>query len=283
MAYRLLGSAEDAEEVVQEAQLRRHAAGSTVTNESAWLMRTVTNLAIDRLRRRRTERDAYPGPWLPEPPDPDWLGPESTAQLAEELSLGFMLLLERLSAEERAVFVLRQGFDLAHSDIAGLLEISEASSRQRLRRARARLEDADPSAPGGDADAEQQRLIEAMMLAIAADDVSALTRLFRDDAAVISDGGGVVSAARIPIESPPRIAQVMLHLARKELTGSDMQVAMLRIAGTRSVLLHTAAELHSLMQLEVREGKVWRLYILRNPAKLTRVSRWLDAADGQRL
>ena len=193
IAYRMLGSSADAEDIVQEALLRLHGKQqeqADVRSEEAFLVRTVSNLCIDRLRKLKTEREAYTGPWLPEPPPPDWHDdPERSAELADELSLGFMLLLEKLAPAERAVFVLRQAYELSHAEIAELLGLSEANARQRFRRARAAL------AADGPVDAEARRtehraLLEQLMFAVATNDVAALARLFSEDAVARTDGGG---------------------------------------------------------------------------------------------
>ena len=152
LAYRMLGSVADAEDVVQEAQLRLLRQEEKPENEDAWLFRVVSNLSLDRLREQKRRREDYPGPWLPEPlPTGD---PDNVAELAEDLSMGFVLMLERLSPAERAVFVLREGFDLSFADIGAALDASAASCRQRYKRAKDHLQSPKPRARN-DAAAQQ--------------------------------------------------------------------------------------------------------------------------------
>ena len=133
LAYRMLGSVADAEDAVQEARLRLLKQDPAPQNEEAWLFRVVTNISLDKLRALKRQREGYPGPWVPEPLPTD--EPEGMAELAENLSLGLVMMLERLSPTERVVFVLREGFDLAFDDIGGIVDASPASCRQRFRRA----------------------------------------------------------------------------------------------------------------------------------------------------
>ena len=188
--------------------------GSSVTaaevrDPQRFLMRVVTNLAIDRLRADKVRRRDYVGPWLPEPVAEDE-APLDLVELGEELSLGFMLLLDALSPAERVVFVLREGFDFSFDDIASILDLSPAACRQRHSRARRHLQ----GTPAVTQPVQEKRLLERLVEAVSAQRVEAVVELLSEDAEVLADGGGVVSAAIRPVTGVQRIAQVMLHIRR---------------------------------------------------------------------
>jgi len=268
LAYRLLGSAADAEDVVQEARLRLLVLDDAdkPDNEEAWLYRVVTNLALDRLRARK--RQEYLGPWVPEPVTTDE-APDAVSELAEDLSVGFMMMLERLSPPERAVFVLREGFDLSFAEIGGVLDASEAACRQRFRRARAALAGEKRHATPA---AEQAQLLEALLGAIAARDHGAVVKLLADDAVVYADGGGVVSAAIQPVTGVERIAQVALHLAARAEAEAPLEIRYVALNQGVGALVIQGGRLHSCMQVEGSTGRIERLYVVRNPAKLARLA-----------
>lgn len=279
VAYRLLGSVSDAEDVVAEARYRLLKRDQAPENESAFLTRVVTNLALDRLRARKREREAYVGPWLPEAwpaesADSEAEG-EALAALAEQLGIGFMLLLERLSPGERAVFVLREGFDYSYDEIAGLVGASAAACRQRHRRAKARLAgEAGHQTPL----AEQRVLLDRLLLAVAARDTDALVSMFSEESVMLSDGGGVVSAAIRPITGRERIAQVIMHLTGKP-DAEALQMRHIRANGGMALLLHDAGEVHSCIQVEGSAGVVQRLYVMRNPEKMRHLAPLVAASN----
>ncbi len=225
LAYRMLGSRGDAEDVVQEAWLRWSRAGS-VDNPAAWLRTVVTRLCLDELRSARVRREAYVGPWLPEPVHTadGSLGPLDTAELRDSLSLGFLLLLERLSPAERAVFVLREAFALPYDEIASCVDRSPAACRQLHVRARGRLAD-DLPAPQRTG---RRELLERLLTAVATADVRGPTALLTDDAALVSDGGGVVSAARrTPLEVTDQlVAALVAALGEPAVVELAMMVAV---------------------------------------------------------
>lgn len=254
----------DAEDVVQEAQLRLHTQTPQPDNADAWLFRTVTHLALDRLRHEKVKRKHYVGPWLPEPivdPEPDGA---AVVEMAEELSLGFLFMLERLSPAERVVFVLREGFDLDFDEIGDLLDVTPSACRQRLRRARANLaREPFDVAPAS----EQRRLLAAMVSAVQARDLDRLVNLFSDDAVVYTDGGGVVSAAIVPITEPQRIAQVTLHLTQRLETDVHSFESVL-VNGAPGLAIFNAGELETVVCVDVADGQITRVYAMRNPNKL---------------
>lgn len=268
LAYRMLGSVADAEDVVQEARLRLLKQAEMPDNEEAWLFRVVTNLSLDRLREQKRRREDYPGPWLPEPlPTGE---PDHIAELAEDLSMGLVLMLERLSPVERAVFVLREGFELSFADIGAALDASAASCRQRYRRAKDHLNAPVPSAPE-DVDA-QQDMLERLLAAVAERDLDGLVSLFSEDCVAYADGGGVVSAAIVPITDPQRIAQVTMHIARKLMGEGAVEFNWQALNGGRGLLVTLDGALVSTVQLEVIDRRIARLYIVRNPEKLAHLS-----------
>jgi RNA polymerase sigma-70 factor (ECF subfamily) len=264
-AYRLLGSVADAEDVVQEARLKLLKQESPPDNEEAFLFRVVTNLALDRLRLQQRQRRLYPGPWLPEPLPTESIGAEDLAELADDLSLGFLMMLERLSPAERVVFVLREGFDYSFDEIGKLIGANAAACRQRYRRARSKLRDEKRVAtPAG----EQRELLDKLLLAVAEEDLGGLVQMFSEDTVVFADGGGVVSAAIRPVTGRERIAQVIVHLTRKAGDEGEMTHEYIELNGGVGLLMRQDGELHSCVQLEGSDGVVTRLYVSRNPAKL---------------
>lgn len=268
LAYRMLGSVADAEDVVQEARLRLLKQAEMPDNEEAWLFRVVTNLSLDRLREQKRRREDYPGPWLPEPlPTGE---PDHIAELAEDLSMGLVLMLERLSPVERAVFVLREGFELSFADIGAALDASAASCRQRYRRAKDHLNALVPRTPE-DVDA-QQDMLERLLAAVAERDLDGLVSLFSEDCVAYADGGGVVSAAIVPITDPQRIAQVTMHIARKLMGEGAVELNWQALNGGRGLLVTLDGALVSTVQLEVINRRIARLYIVRNPEKLAHLS-----------
>ena len=274
LAYRMLGSVADAEDVVQEARLRLLKQATQPENEEAWLFRVVTNIAVDKLREQQRHRAAYSGPWLPEPLLTD--DPGDIAELAETLSLGLVLMLERLNPTERAVFVLREGFDLGFEDIGRLLDASSSSCRQRFRRARLRLSDGERSraqrnrGQAADDPVAQKRLLDRLLAAVAEQDAQSLIELCSDDCVALTDGGGVVSAAIRPIADPTRIAQVFLHLAGKLSEQAEIDFRWLALNGGTGLLIVQDGELVASVQIELSDGNehIQRFYIMRNPEKL---------------
>lgn len=213
LAYRMLGTPADAEDVLHEAWLRWHAQDVAVLDDAgAWLVTVTTRLALDRLRRARTERERYVGPWLPEPVPIDAHAPEDTIEREETLTLSFLLLLERLGPEERAAFLLHEVFDYSHAETAAMLDIGEAACRQRVHRARTRLREGRPRY-NVDARA-QQRLLQRFIAALEQPDLEMLRALFAEDAVHIADGGGRVGATRRPLHGAERLARLYLQIAR---------------------------------------------------------------------
>jgi len=268
LAYRLLGSVEDAEDVVQDAHVKLLAADQPPHHAGAWLFRAVTNLAIDRLRHRKVQRRAYPGPWLPEPLATDGADVEGAAVRADDLSVGLLLLLERLSAGERVAFVLRESFDLDFAAMGRLLGVRTDACRQRYHRARRKLE-GDRPAPVPSA--TQKRLLERLRDAVLAGDRGGVVKLLSDDALLLTDGGGKVSAAVRPVADPARIAQVLLHLAAQQRL-DEISFEWRPLNDGVGLLIRQGGVPYSVVQAGVGgDGRLERLYVVRNPDKLARL------------
>lgn len=212
LAYRMLGTVADAEDVVQDAWLRWHAADhSVIERPAAWLTRVVTRLCLDRLRSARHQRESYIGPWLAEPIAVDRT-PEEHTELAESLTLGFLALADGLRPVERAVFLLADVFKVPYADIAEMIGRSEAACRQVASRARRRLSEAAPPArrrPGARA------VIDGFLEALIAGDVEGVVRRVAPSVRLVTDGGAHQRAARRPITGAPRVTRLLVNVARK--------------------------------------------------------------------
>lgn len=261
LAYRMLGSLSDADDVVQDAWLRWAAADTdTVDSPRGFLTTLTARLALDRLRAVRASRESYVGQWLPEPAvaaedDPE--GPEGSVPMA------LLLLLERLGPEQRAVYVLREAMDLDYAEIAAILGRSAEGCRQIMRRARAALDGPPRFAADGTA---TRALADAFAQACAALDYGRIAALFSQDAVLLSDGGGIARSALNPIYGPSRIARFFVGVQRKRglLTG----ITPLRVNGAPGFALHRDGALVGVIGVEVRDGLIRRLYLVVNPGKL---------------
>lgn len=265
LAYRLLGSWADAEDAVQEAWVRWSSA-SSVENPAAWLRTVVTRICLDSLRSARARREAYVGPWLPEPVHAadGALGPLDSAELRDSLSIGFLLVLERLSPAERAVFVLREAFTLPYDDVAAAVGRSAAACRQLHSRARAKLgEDLPQPSPAG-----RRELLDRLMVAVASADVTGLTALLTDDAVLVSDGGGVVSAARRPVRGADRVARFLIGLGTRVPDGVTMEVE--EVNGADCLVVRAGDVVTQVFAVDVGE-RVTGLQIVANPEKLSQI------------
>jgi RNA polymerase sigma-70 factor (ECF subfamily) len=266
IAYRMLGTVSDAEDVVQEAWLRwQRGSADEVHAPRAYLAQVVTRLAIDRLREVRRSREDYVGPWLPEPlvTAP---GADAAAARSESLRMGVLVLLERLGPVERAVFVLREAFDYDYDEIARIVGKSEAACRQILARARRRV--AVDQARFADR-ADNERVAMQFLAAMATGDVAAIERLLAADAVCSSDGGGKVTAARRPIHGPERVARFLTGVLRK-LPGG-VQARPVYVNGGPGVLVLAGGRPYAVMTVEVAAGQVCRVYSVTNPDKLARL------------
>jgi RNA polymerase sigma-70 factor, ECF subfamily len=279
MAYRMLGSASDAEDVLQDAWLRYHGADrSAIRSPKAFATTIVTRLCLDRLRSARTAREEYVGPWLPEPvltsevqPTPDAL-----LQRAESVTLAFLVLLEKLSPEERAVFLLKDVFEYEHSEIAEILGTSADNSRQLLHRAKARLAHDRPRLTGT---SESRRVVaERFAAAFSAGDAAALTALLANDVGMLSDGGGKASAARRPLVGRGEVVNFLVGLHRTAQTAGLMRDVSLRIEEVNSepaLILRLGGRLESIFVFSIEDERISGIRVVRNPDKLAHIDRRL--------
>jgi len=270
LAYRMLGSRSDAEDVVQDAYLR-FAGAQDIHNPEAFLVTIVTRLCLDRLKSAKAQREIYVGPWLPAPVfDAEGLSADAATELADDLSFALLLALDRLSPPERAAFLLHDVFDTPFPEIAAMLDRTEASCRQLASRARRAVRDNRP-APAQPPD-NHARLLQAFGDAVASGDVARLAALLREDAVALTDGGGRKTAARNPIIGPERIARFFIGIAAKN-AGHDMRIEPAMINGAVGALLYLDGELDNTMSMAISGDKIAAIYIVRNPDKLRHAPR----------
>jgi RNA polymerase sigma-70 factor (TIGR02957 family) len=269
LAYRLLGSASEAEDAVQDAYLRLHGADPVfIESLPAWLTKAVTNLCLNRLTSARARREVYPGPWLPEPvlTDDRTLGPQQTAEQRESVSIALLSLMERLNPTERATFVLREAFAYSHSEIAEILEMSEANVRQLYRRARQRLvERRQRFQPDL---AQWRRLVDRFFTAAGAGDVAGLIEILTADVTSTADGGGKVAAARRPISGRERTANYLARALSKNLPQLQLRLDVAEVNGEPAVLAFDGDTLSGVLCFEITGDQIAALRILANPDKL---------------
>ena len=279
LAYRLLGSRADAEDVVQDAWLRWSGADpASVRDAEAWLVTATTRLGLDRLRAARRERAHYVGPWLAEPlaislePDPA-PGPAQRHALADDVSVAFLTLLEQLGPEERAAFLLKEVFDHDYAEIAELIGHSQANCRQLVHRARQRLQ---AGRPRFNADASQHReLLARFMHATQQGDSQAVQALLHANARLVSDGGGVVTAAIRPLLGAERIGRLFWAIAQRGLSHTAQ---LGYVNGEPAILRFDGQRLHSVTTVQVVDGRIAEVYSVLNPEKLSAVVTAADAA-----
>lgn len=274
IAYRMLSSATDAEDIVQEAFVRwMQAEAAEVQSPKAYLATVVTRLCIDQLRAASAQRERYIGPWLPEPILTD-AHPElaENAILAESLGFAFLIMLEQLGPLERAVFLLREVFDYGYAEIAAIVGKSETNCRQILHRAHQRL---GQRRPRYDVSAEQQtRITELFLRATAAGDMQGLLELLTDDIVFMADGGGQARAGLKPVVGPDKVARGTLGGLRPLL--SQLEPRLLEVNGQPALVGYINGAPYGVTLLELEGQRIRRIYTVVNPAKL----RWLRLDGG---
>jgi RNA polymerase sigma-70 factor (TIGR02957 family) len=269
LAYRLLGSASEAEDAVQDAYLRLHGADPVLIESlPAWLTKAVTNLCLNRLTSARARREVYPGPWLPEPvlTDDRTLGPQETAEQRETVSIALLSLMERLNPTERATFVLREAFAYSHSEVAEILEMSEANARQLYRRARQRL--GEPRQRFRPDLAQWRSLVDRFFTAASAGDVAGLVEILTADVSSTADGGGKVAAARRPVSGRERTANYLARALSKNLPKLRLRLDFAEVNGEPAVLAFDGDTLSGVLCFEIAGGQIAALRILANSDKL---------------
>ena len=271
IAYRMLGSAAEAEDVVQEAFLRwQRAPEAEIRSARSYLAAVVTRLCVDHLRSSRVRREEYVGPWLPEPLVTEQApGPAEELARADSLSTAFLVLLESLAPRERAAFLLREVFDYDYAEVARILETSEDNCRQMVHRARKRLAERRPRFAV--APEQHERLAAEFMRACSRGDMDGLLSLLAEDAVVYSDGGGKATAARQPVRGADRAARFLVGLLRK--APPDFALRPATVNGRTGFVGSIGEQPHNVVTLDVANGRVRGIYIVVNPDKLAALRR----------
>jgi RNA polymerase sigma-70 factor (ECF subfamily) len=266
IAYRMLGTVADAEDVVQDTWERWQGTDRSVVREpAAFLATTATRLAINHLRSARVRREAYVGPWLPEPVDTS-ADPLLGAERGEALEFAVLVLLEKLSPTERAAYVLREAFDYPYAQIADVIQSSEASARQLVSRARKHLaEERDVREVGH---AEQRRMLDAFLEAAQSGDIGELEKIFTADIVSYSDGGGLARASRIPVFTRPTVAKYVHAFHTRFWDGT---VHIVEANGAPAAVLVRDGAVVALIALDVTADGIRRLQWVLNPQKLERL------------
>ncbi|WP_341705724.1 RNA polymerase sigma-70 factor [Ferrovibrio sp.] len=267
LAYRMLGSVGDAEDAVQDTWLRWHRAdAAAIRTPEAWLVTACTRLCIDRLRAAKTEREHYTGTWLPEPLVELDVSPDS-AETADDLSMALLVVLERLSPAERAAWLLREAFDYDYPQLAAVLKKSEAACRQLVSRAQKHLQDARPRFA---ADAAAARdLAEKFARATRAGDAALFAGLLASDAMLWSDGGGKAQAALNIIHGAAKVVRFFIGIRPKQ--PPTLRHVSARINGQPGWVFYDGDVPYLAMAVDIAEGHIRNVFIVRNPDKLARV------------
>jgi RNA polymerase sigma-70 factor (ECF subfamily) len=269
IAYRMLGSASEAEDIVQDVWLRWQAADrSAVLDPPAFLATTTTRLAINVSQSARVRHETYVGPWLPEPVDTS-SDPRLGAERGEALNFAILLLLEKLSPTERAAYVLREAFDYPYRQIADILQVEETNTRQLVTRARQHIAAGRNKAVSSE---EHRRLLEAFIIAAQKGDLATLESLFASDVVSYSDGGGVVrTAARAPISGSERVAKFIGTFAWHFWTSVTVQVVQTN--GQASMLISRDGAPVGLVAINASEQGIGQILWILRPSKLTAIAR----------
>lgn len=271
VAYRILGSAADAEDAVQDAWLRWSAADrSQVAEPKAYLVRIVTNVAMDRLRSAQSRRETYVGPWLPEP----ILTSSDSPEAAESVSMALLVVLETLSPLERAVFVLKEAFGFTYGEIATAVERSEDTVRQAGTRGRKHVQSRRPRFQADRA--RQRRVTERFFAAAAGGDINTLMQLLAPDVTLWTDGGGKVRQARRPVTGAERVAAWIAGVSKRPYEGvapQDMAVEMTELNGEPGIVFRAGDRVIATLGVDVDEdGRIRTIYNVANPDKLIAIA-----------
>lgn len=272
VAYRMLGSVSEAEDIVQEALLRLHIVlqqGKTIESPAAYVSTVVTRLCIDQLKSARVRRESYVGEWLPEPLVEDGrTNPSESAELADSLSLAFLVLLESLTPEQRAAFLLREVFDYPYDEIAGIVGTSEDNARQLVTRARRFVDERRPRFEASPQLRDQ--LAQTFFAAVTRGDLDALEELLADDVVMHGDGGGRVRAITRPLQGRTKVARLLVSGMRRALASGGFIPHPALINGQPGARFYDAAgALVAVVVLDVVDGKVQALHAVLNPDKLS--------------
>ncbi|WP_069266923.1 RNA polymerase sigma-70 factor [Paraburkholderia nodosa] len=270
IAYRMLGSVAEAEDIVQDLWLRWQSADrESIDNAEAWLVAVTTRMSIDHLRAAKIRREHYTGIWLPEPELTDSpTTPEQAKERADDVSVAFLLLLERLTPEARAAFLLREVFDADYAEVALAIGKSEAACRQLVSRAKVQLRDERPRYTVSRE--THRRLLEGLAQAIERGDFHAINALLSEDAILIGDGGGKVQSFPKPMVGGRRIAQ--LFYASHLRFGSEMRLKLVQLNGQWALLRYFEDQLESAQSFEINGNRIVCIHVQRNPDKLARIA-----------
>lgn len=271
IAYRMLGSVSDAQDMVQETYIRwQKAANEGIRSPSAWLTTVITRLCINQLQSARVQRESYVGQWLPEPlVDEETRSPADAAMLADSLSLAFLVLLETLNPTERAVFILREGFGCEFSDIARTIEKSEANCRQILTRARRRLDKRPPRPELSSTDAE--KIVAPFVAALRNGDLETMLARMADNVVLVADGGDKPGALLRPLHGAETVARAMLHAARKHGLWGETRFAS--INGLPGFVRFEDGRAMAALAFDIAAGRIESVFVFSNPDKLRHLHR----------
>jgi RNA polymerase sigma-70 factor (ECF subfamily) len=275
IAYRMLGSVAEAEDIVQDVWLRWHAAARDgIENAEAWLVAVTTRMSIDRLRAAKIQREHYAGIWLPEPQISDSPAtPEEVTERADDVSVAFLVLLERLTPEARAAFLLREVFDAEYGEVAAAIGKTEAACRQLVSRAKTQLRDERPryTVPRE----THHRLLRTFAQALERGDFPAIDALLAEDAMLIGDGGGKVPSFPKPMVGGRRIAQLFYAACLRYK--SDVDVKLVLLNEQWALLRFVEGKLESAQSFETDGERIVRILVQRNPDKLARIAAHMGA------
>ena len=274
IAYRMLGTAAEAEDIVQEVWLRWQSTDrSVVRDATAFLVTTTVRLAISLAQSARSRRETYIGPWLPEPVDTT-ADPTLGADRGEALELAVLILLEKLSPNERAAYVLREAFDYSYREIADILQLTEANTRQLVTRARKHVADERRAQVSS---SEHRRFLEAFLFAAQKGDLTALKEIFVEDVVSITDGGGITGAARIPVLGRERVAKFITGFPSRFWQNATF--SWIQVNGQSSVLIMRDGVIIALAVVDASPQGIGQIMWVMNPAKLAAISRSLPASS----
>lgn len=269
IAYRMLGSAMEAEDILQEAFMRwREVAGSKIESPKSYLAAVVTRLCIDYLRSAQVRREEYIGPWLPEPllADPA-AGPAEMQDMSDSLSMAFLVILESLSPTERAVFLLREVFGYEYGEIAQIVGKSEVNCRQMASRARKLVAQRRPRF---DSSPQQQKgVVDQFLNTISSGDVHSLISLLDKDVTWWSDGGGQFGVARKPIHGAEKVARFILNLQRRSPADAAMVAA--EINGGPGLIIYVGGRPYGVLSFDIVDGRIGSIWAVINPDKLSSI------------
>jgi RNA polymerase sigma-70 factor (ECF subfamily) len=279
VAYRMLGSRAEAEDAVQEAWLRYATARSLVEDLRAWLTTVVARICLDVLRSARVRREAYVGPWLPEPlvsrlpGPPGGDDPAETTVRAEQVSLALMVVLERLRPEQRVAFVLHDVFEVPYEAIAEAMDTSPGNARQLASRARRTIGERSPTGSGGAADLDvQRRVVAAFMAAAHRGDLAALARILAPDVELVGDGGGLAPTFRRPLVGIDEVSRFYVGLFRRAERGPPLRAEAVSVNGDLGLVVESGDALVVMAPVVVDE-QIVAIYHILNPEKLLEVPR----------